>query len=997
MLGSFRDHSDKEYRELRFDLTKEKGKLTVIFRIFADGVAFRYEVDADTTDSSEKTVVTAEASEFSFPEKGKIVTIPQSATYEAYEYSRSNISDLYGSSAIYSTPALAELAEDSGNCFVLISEANVYNEETPFCASIFKTEKNKKSLQMRFGKYLVQETDDQKAFSKYSPNYADIKEVSMTDKFHTPWRAAVISDDLEGIANSSLITDVNPAAQKDFSWVEPGSSVWSWWSTSADAIEYRTMRDYIDFAAECNFKYCLVDYGWEMWSDYKEKIAELVEYANKKNVGLLLWYGVNKFDADHKFALNTEERIREQFAWCQEAGVKGVKVDYINSDSPHAMKVMYHLADLAADYHLVLNYHGATNPNGENRTYPNILSSEAVAGMENYKWSNGSSVSTLLTLPYTRNVIGSMEFTPTAYRVDRSPATSGFMLAMSVVYESAVQTFAESAYVYPGYAGLSLIADVPTSWDESRLVSGYPGESVIRARRKGENWYLGAMTKKAATYQVPLDFLESGATYHAYFYKDNEKGDDIVVSSKDVKGGDVISLDLLANGGCSVKFTKTEPLKTTIYDNYDYYEAEDSRYASLAGEARLSKDEYASGLQIAGYIGKPGNTLTFSKIPAAKAGEYELKIFYISGSARNLTIKVNEGEPVQLSGLVGVSGDWNAVVSTSVKVQMKEGENTIVLYHDSEDTPNIDRIAVSKDASDVSAAGTVERVTVTPEKAEVTQGVGVNFSAEVTGSNISDSSVTWSLSGNTSTNTTISQDGKLMVGNDEEANTLTIRAASVMDPSKSAVVVVTVKKKAAEQGSGQNQPTDKPASDTQKSAAKVTKITIPAKKLKIAAGKKVKLPVTVEPANAANKSLIWSVPAKYKKYASVTQTGVVSLKKKGAGKTVEVLAEAADGSKVKASVKIKIMKHAVKKLTRRGKAKRSVKAGSKITLKVKVKTSGKKVNKKLSWTVSNSQYASVSAKGVVSTKKAGKGKTVSVTVCSTDGTNKKATFTVKIK
>ncbi len=688
---------DKLYKELAFALVKNKSQMTVVFRIFDDGMAYRYEVDGDTGSKNETTVVTEETSEFSLPDKGNIWTIAPSVTYEAYEYVKRTVAEQYDTATKYSTPMLASLGEDAGNNWVLISEANVYNEESPYCASFFKTSTGEKSMKMTFGQYLVQEQDENYDAKKYSPSYKYIEKVTMKDVFRTPWRAAIISEDLEGIANSSLITDLNPASEGDFSWVKPGGSVWSWWSTSADAIDFKAMKDYIDFAANTGMPYCLVDYGWELWDNYEAKIAELVEYADERDVGLLLWYGVNKFDANHIFDLDSTDAIEEAFAWCEEMGVKGVKVDYINSDSQFAMKVMYDLADLAAEHKLVLNYHGATNPNGENRTYPNILSSEAVAGAENFKWSNGSSIESLLTLPYTRNVIGSMEFTPTVYKVKSCKGTAGFMLAMSVVYESAVQTYAAASYVYEGYKALPFIADVPTSWDEGRLVSGYPGNSVVRARRSGEDWYVGAMTKAADTYEIPLDFLETGKTYTAYIYSDNEAGNDIEVKTQQVTSETTLEMKLPENGGGVVKISEKNPVKSTVYDNYTYYEAEDRSVAVYGGAVAVADDAYASGLSVVGYVGgAPENTLTFNKVNALKDGEYELKIYFVSGEKRQMYVKVNDGEPVKLEDLIGIANDWNAVSSVSIKVHLKEGNNTICLYNDASYTPNIDRIAVEK-------------------------------------------------------------------------------------------------------------------------------------------------------------------------------------------------------------------------------------------------------------------------------------------------------------
>ena len=180
-----------------------------------------------------------------------------------------------------------------------------------------------------------------------------------------------------------------------------------------------------------------------------------------------------------------------------------------------------------------------------------------------------------------------------------------------------------------------------------------------------------------------------------------------------------------------------------------------------------------------------------------------------------------------------------------------------------------------------------------------------------------------------------------------------------------------------------------------KKVTKVKSIKLSADYTSVAAGKKAKLKAAVNPSNATNKAVTWSVTAKDKKYVSVSSKGVVSTKKAGAGKTVTITATAKDGSKKKGTIKIKIMKNAVTKITLKAKTKK-VKAGKKVTVKATVKTNGKKANKKLVWKTSNKKYATVNSKGVVTTKKAGKGKTVTITASSTDGTNKKGTIKIKI-
>lgn len=690
------NHVNKEWKELDFTLTKGNAAVTLNFRVSNDGMAYRYQVDADKTSNDEYVSVTGEDSSFVIPDTGTVWTNSQSNTYEGGNYTKRSISDVKKAAEVYSTPVLVSVGGDS-NAWMLLTESSVYNNDDPYCSSIFQTKSGDKAIRMKYGNRLVGEDDMNNHKKTNWQKYEAIKNVEFTGSFQTPWRTAIIGKDLNAVTSSTLVSDLNPPAEGDFSWVEPGTSVWSWWSTSSDNIDYDSMFDYIDFCSNAGVKYCLVDYGWEIWDNYESKIKELCEYAEEKNVGLLLWYGVHKIDNTHIFDLDNEEDIEEQFAWCEKMGVKGVKVDYLNSDSQYAMKNMYWLADIAAKHHLVLNYHGCTDPNGENRTYPNILSSEAVCGMEYFKWFKASSIETLMTLPLTRNVIGSMEYTPALVSVPNSEATTGFMLSMCIQYESAIQTFAQSGYVYPGYAGFSLIADVPSTWDESKVLECYPGENLIRARRNGENWYVGAMTKKAGKYDVYLDFLDPDYTYNAYIYSDNSDGTDIKVTTRTVTANDVIELSLLENGGCSIKLTKDDPIKWTVYDNYSYYEAED---AVLSGAASVvDRKAYVSGQKFVQGLGsKADNAVTFDNVNVCEDGTYQLKIYVVSSSKKNLKVEVNGEEAIELRDLIGIAGDNDAVGDNGdyIDINLHAGNNTIKLYNDSGQAPSIDRIAVSK-------------------------------------------------------------------------------------------------------------------------------------------------------------------------------------------------------------------------------------------------------------------------------------------------------------
>lgn len=694
-------HVNKEYQEMSFVTKKNNAKMQVIFRIFEDGIGFRYVVDADTTKTDEVTEITSEESSFEFPMDGRVWNADwYSATYEPGSYSTKTMNSVKSAESDVPPAILSEVPNGNGSCYMLLSEANVYNEKEPYCASIFHTSKNSAAYKVKFGTYLVQENDPAYVGKTFEAKHEQIKSVKMTNEFHTPWRVCVMTDNLNDLTNSSLISDLNPAAEGDFSWVEPGTASWSWWSTG-DPIEYESLYDYIDYAKETGQKYCLVDFGWENWKDssgkldYEEKLKKLCAYANERNVGILVWYGVKKRDNAHRVDLDNPEIIEKEFAWCESLGIKGVKVDYLESDSQWAMKDMYNIASIAAKHKLVLNYHGCTDPNGENRTFPNILSSEAVQGSEYFKWGSGSPVETLLTLPYTRNVIGSMEFTPVGMSVKNCKATNAFMLGMTVVYESAMQTLAHSCHVYPGYGGLSFLTDIPASWDESVLLAGSePRKAAIRARKSGDRWYLGAMTAAENNYEADLSFLDPDTKYYAYVYTDNADNSNIQMEKKEVTSKDKLTLAMKKNGGAAVIFSKKDDLRLTSYDNYNYFEAEN---ANLGETNKKPKNAlYVSNKAYIEKIRGANNRVKFEKIEAPEAGMYDLKLYVVSATKKKLSVRVNHYESVEVSDLVGINGNNTAVGCKSTKVYLDKGMNTLYIYNASTTGPGLDRIAISK-------------------------------------------------------------------------------------------------------------------------------------------------------------------------------------------------------------------------------------------------------------------------------------------------------------
>lgn len=668
------------YNEISFPLTKGSSVLTVTIRMYDDGMGYRYSLNKGAT-------VTGEASEVVFPESGTLWGSGPNATYE-WNMNEFSVQNMTSAWADYSVPLLGNF---SNRYWVLISEANVFNESNPYCASYLKTSGGSRALTWRFG--------------------IKTESVVMGSSFHTPWRAAIITDNLNDLSRSNLILNLNPESViDDTSWIKPGKVAWSWWSSGGDSpIEYHTQKDYIDFAAQNGWQYVCLDFGWALWDDSAAKVRELCEYGAEKGVGIWLWYGVNnKGHSGYRdsagnpaypyYSLLDEATIVREFERIKGLGVSGVKVDYYESDTQETMLQMHLCTDIAAKNKLMVLFHGCTMPRGESRTYPNVVSYEAINGTEFYKWFDSPSLENRVTYTFTRNVVGSADFTSTGIPVFGIKATAGFALADVVTIESGVQHFAQSVYTYEGSPALAFLNDVPVAWDDMCVVDGYPMDFNVTARKSGSNWYVGASTIAARTIDVKLSkFIDDDGTYNAYIFGDNADGSAVEVTVlKGLTRDDVITRKLLANGGCTMKITKGTMKLATPYSNYRFYEAEK---ATLSGKAEITygkSGKYCSGDAYVGYVGGgAGNDVTFNNVEVDADGEYTLRIYFVSGETRSLQVDVNGAFVTTLNGLFANRNDWSGICAVNTKVKLKAGKNTIKLYNNNSHAPSIDRIAVA--------------------------------------------------------------------------------------------------------------------------------------------------------------------------------------------------------------------------------------------------------------------------------------------------------------
>ena len=353
----------------------------------------------------------------------------------------------------------------------------------------------------------------------------DKNDLLLSGDWHTPWRVVIIGT-LADIVQSTLVTDVSePTKYEDTSWIHPGVVSWIYWAYNHGSNDYNIIKKYVDMAVTLRLPYVLIDAEWDemdkLASNQGKTIEDAVAYANAKGIKPLIWYNssigwVNGAPGP-KYRLNKSEDREKEFAWCQKIGVAGVKIDFFSGDNQANMDYCQDLLESAARHHLLVNFHGAPIPRGWQRTYPNLLSTEGVYGAE---WYNNvphftkKAASHNATLPFTRNVIGPMDYTPCAFSDSQHPhiTSNAHELALTVLFESGLQHLADrpESFLSQPQAVQDFLGYLPTVWDETRFVSGYPGQSAVLARRSGNTWYVAGIngTDDPQTLRVPLGFAK---------------------------------------------------------------------------------------------------------------------------------------------------------------------------------------------------------------------------------------------------------------------------------------------------------------------------------------------------------------------------------------------------------------------------------------------------------------------------------------------------------
>lgn len=414
----------------------------------------------------------------------------------------------------------------------------------------------------------------------------------------SPWRVLMFGRKAADLVGSDLIaTLATPSRLKDVSWIKPGASAWDAWWTGLNpydsdpkhrAVEARgttpSDKEYIDLAAEMGWPYQLVDWYWyEGMTSYNKSlhsppnavkgdftkavpavnVPELIQYAKTKNVRLLVWA--------HSLDIETFG-IDKALSYLAGQGFAGVKIDFINSQSQETVQWCEKVLVTAAKHHLLVDFHGTYKPTGLARTYPNFITQEGVLGNE-YDKLGGNRCTPLhaATLPFTRALLGPMDFTPGGF-LNRAPkdfkatapaevmGTRARQLAMTVVYPSPLLVLCDSPKNYRGQPGIEFLRNIPTVWDETVVLEGEVGKSITIARRAGKRWYLAAMNgDAAATLELPLKFLGKGQwTLWSFADRVDGKPDEIVESSQPVDAATVLPVKFSAAGGFAAELTPTK-------------------------------------------------------------------------------------------------------------------------------------------------------------------------------------------------------------------------------------------------------------------------------------------------------------------------------------------------------------------------------------------------------------------------------------------------------
>ena len=521
--------SEVDYHANELTVTLEnadKKPIDVTFRVSDNDIAFRYEMPRYGETGS--IVIEKEATGFDFPSYTTVFLTPQSTPMIGWKRTKPSYEEEYITDAPLTTrsqfgegftfPGLFRIGNDG---WALVSETGV---DSRYCASHLSDATPEGLFTIAFPM-----PEENNGNGTVTPGLA-LPGI-------TPWRTITVGDNLKPIVETTVPWDVVKPLYTSEHTYQYGKGTWSWLVWQDASINYDDQVKFIDLAATMGFKYTLIDSWWDKNIGY-DRMEELIKYAQSKNVDVFLWYSssgywndiiqgpINKMD-------NPIERKKEM-KWMKKLGVKGIKVDFFGGDKQETMRLYEAILSDADDYGLMVIFHGCTLPRGWERMYPNYVGSEAVLASENFVFSqhyDDVEAFNACLHPFIRNTVGCMEFGGSVLnkRYNRTndggsirKTTDVFQLATAVLFQNPIQNFAitPNNLTDAPQPALDFLKDVPTTWDETVFIDGYPGKYVVLARRHADKWYIAGINAQKEPLKLTLNLPMLRKGDKASYYSD---------------------------------------------------------------------------------------------------------------------------------------------------------------------------------------------------------------------------------------------------------------------------------------------------------------------------------------------------------------------------------------------------------------------------------------------------------------------------------------------
>jgi alpha-glucosidase len=548
------------YEELRLGMAGMITKYAIVFRAYNEGVAYRFETSLPgEIEIGNETVGLNFAGDYSvyYPKEDSLFS------HNEREFLYLSLKDIPESS-IASLPAVVDTKT---GVKLIIGESDV--DDYP---GLWLHGNSKNSLSGMFPHYPLKEEKRNDRDVRVTETAGYIAKTNGTRTF--PWRIIGIAErDADIITNQLVYLLAKPSQVQDTSWIKPGKVAWDWYNANnifgvdfKSGVNTQTYKYYIDFASKYGIEYIILDEGWYKLGNLMQvvpemNIEELVAYGKQKNVGIILWVVWKTLDDQFDVAL-------DQF---QKWGIKGIKVDFMQRDDQPIMNFYTKVCREAAKRKMLVDFHGAIRPATMTRTWPNLINTEGVRGLEQNKWSKYANPEHNVTLPFTRMFLGPLDYTPGAmvnsgleknftavFERPMSMGTRCHQLAMYVVYEAPLQMLADTPSRYllePSV--MDFLGPVPTVWDETRVLDAKIGDYVAIARRRGKDWYIGTMTDwTARELTLDLSFLPAG-TFQMKSYRDGANADrigsDYQAETRRVNNKTKLTVKLASGGGWAAR------------------------------------------------------------------------------------------------------------------------------------------------------------------------------------------------------------------------------------------------------------------------------------------------------------------------------------------------------------------------------------------------------------------------------------------------------------